>query len=249
MPHCVVKLDLVYQLICLVDGACQRRSPCRHSQHATTRRYHVAVVQFRASVKHLSVLRRCLQAGDRESFFVRTGIPLRRHYYGSGETFIPQRQLSGQFSRGQSTQEIFDIGNRVPRWDEALEMYRLRPVTGYGFLSGRFAIEGSATLNKTGPLHNGYMEVLVGLGLIGVVVLGFILFRVGRWAVTSRAYFPARMLLFALLLYSSASTGFGGSVNLSSVLLMLIAGLADIGRPIGRSRQGSMPRSRLWPER
>jgi len=96
------------------------------------------------------------------------------------------------------------VGIRVHSWAEALEWIAERPVTGWGQkarsdvfqLSERFPDDIKA--RGFGHLHNGYLEILLGFGVVGfifVCVLWVVLLR--------RIKFAASNDLYAFTLYGS----------------------------------------------
>lgn len=91
---------------------------------------------------------------------------------------------------------------RIPRWGAALDAVRDAPVAGYGYRTGtldlidRFehAIPGLATHN----LHNGYVQALVEVGVVGLaLLLAPIVYALTRHARPSPATAAARGMLAA----------------------------------------------------
>jgi O-antigen ligase len=96
-----------------------------------------------------------------------------------------------------------NIGMRIHSWAEALKWIAERPVTGWGRkarsdvikLADRFpdAIKGDF-----GHLHNGYLEILLGFGAVGLIYLCVL------WVVLLRRIkLAASKDLYAFALYSS----------------------------------------------
>ena len=96
-----------------------------------------------------------------------------------------------------------NIGIRIHSWAEALKWIAERPVTGWGRkaridviqLSDRFPDDIKA---RFGHLHNGYLEILVGFGAVGLIFLCIL------WVVLlKRIKLAASKDLYAFALYSS----------------------------------------------
>jgi O-antigen ligase len=72
------------------------------------------------------------------------------------------------FLRGQSPEQFHSLSGRVGWWAPAWELLRENPFLGLGgWAAGRFAVLGQLGDTDTSSLHNGWLEILVGVGLIG----------------------------------------------------------------------------------
>jgi len=102
------------------------------------------------------------------------------------QTFVPasvqQRiQMSKQGKRGIDS----SIAARYDMWDQAWELIKENPILGYGYYATHnLGIEtaGNRKIKKRASLHNGYMQLLLDQGLIGLgifLIFFFISFRVG----------------------------------------------------------------------
>lgn len=75
------------------------------------------------------------------------------------------------FLRGQSKELFLSLSGRVYWWGFALPFLRENPFLGYGaYSAGRFLVakEFGSTLSS---LHNTWMEVLIGTGFVGMILL------------------------------------------------------------------------------
>lgn len=89
------------------------------------------------------------------------------------------------FSHNIVRSETLESGSgRLPIWDHALELSRSRPYFGYGFGTvntlfqmGYFTSAQSSFQGEY--LHNSYLELLLDLGVFGVILLLLALFYVG----------------------------------------------------------------------
>ena len=87
--------------------------------------------------------------------------------------------------RGQSEQLWTSLSGRVNFWRYGWEKFLDRPWTGYGAYAGRFVVLEPLGATVTSTLHNSYMEMLVGVGILGLLpVLAALL---GAWWLLVRA--------------------------------------------------------------
>jgi O-antigen ligase len=74
------------------------------------------------------------------------------------------------FLRGQSPELFYSLTGRVAWWTAAWEIYREHLLLGLGgYAGGRFGVLAALGATETSTLHNAWLEVLVGVGLIGLV--------------------------------------------------------------------------------
>ena len=95
-------------------------------------------------------------------------------------------------------------GIRIHSWVEALHWIAEKPVTGWGQKARSDVIQLSERFPETiknagfGHLHNGYLEILLGFGVVGLVFVCIL------WVVLLRRIkFAASNDLYAFALYSS----------------------------------------------
>jgi O-antigen ligase len=79
--------------------------------------------------------------------------------------------------RDQSTESMQNLTGRTDFWSYAWQQFLLHPITGLGaYAAGRFAIMTKLHID-TGTLHSDWIEMLVGIGIMGLVPFAIALFR------------------------------------------------------------------------
>jgi O-antigen ligase len=137
------------------------------------------------------------------------------------------------FSRGQP-QLLSNLTGRLPWWESAIEVWAVHPWTGYGYgAGGRFV--GLANIGSTSisNVHNGYIEALVGVGLIGFIPLLVGVILVIAWslgAIRAERDVPLAILIVPLVLHTFIDLGFGGWLKPDIILLACLAGIRDWSR-------------------
>jgi O-antigen ligase len=72
------------------------------------------------------------------------------------------------FLRGQSPELFYSLSGRVGWWIYAWEVFRGSPFLGLGGYAGaRFAVLGPLGATEVSSIHNAWLEILLGVGLIG----------------------------------------------------------------------------------
>lgn len=70
--------------------------------------------------------------------------------------------------RGQSPELFYSLSGRVGWWRVAWDVFRDHPLLGLGgWAAGRFAVLGPLGVAEASSIHNGWLEILLGVGLIG----------------------------------------------------------------------------------
>jgi O-antigen ligase len=136
------------------------------------------------------------------------------------------------FSRGQSIGMLTSLSGRVTWWDAALKAATEHLWTGFGFgAGGRFVALERAGFGSVSSLHNGYLEALLGVGLIGLsLLLTIVYFAIIRtWSARSHDL-PRFSLVIPLLVQATVTLGFGGWLGSSFILLGLLAVLPPTPR-------------------
>jgi len=122
---------------------------------------------------------------------------------------------------------------RTSTWGVVVDAWQRRPIGGFGFFAGWFDPEVRAGLARIGfnhwEAHNGYLEVLMGAGIVGVLVLAWLLVGVVRavWRRRDHEWAPTWMALVVFALVSNVS-----ETNIAANRLMwfvLVAVLATAG--------------------
>ena len=80
--------------------------------------------------------------------------------------------------RGQSTEMLFSLSGRNVWWHSAWEVFLRSPIYGYGFgVATRYVV--SKGLGTLSAIHNGWLEVLINVGIIGLIPI--VLVFLGTW--------------------------------------------------------------------
>lgn len=157
--------------------------------------------------------------------------------------------LFSVLSRGRP-ENFTTLTGRLYWWEAAFDTWAAHPWTGWGYAAGgRFVALESIGRGTTSNVHSGYVEALVGVGILGMVPLVYLMVRVGVWSIrrmSTRADVAIAVLIVPLVLRTAVSQGFGGWLNTNFVLFVALAALVDrdqIDRRLARLR-----RSRMVPE-
>jgi hypothetical protein len=149
------------------------------------------------------------------------------------------------FTRGRPEQTVTLTG-RVGWWQSALESFWDEPLTGYGFgVGGRFVAQARIGNVSIPGVHNGYIEALVGVGILGVIPLAYALWKAGSWAyreMRDRRPPANPILIVPLVLHTIVSLGFAGWLNSDFLVFGALVGLSDVA--VRRVRAGPSPGGR-----
>jgi O-antigen ligase len=135
--------------------------------------------------------------------------------------------------RGQNPDLFGSLTGRVTWWAAAIEAWTEHPFTGFGFgAGGRFVALDRAGFGTVSNLHNGYVETLIGIGLMGLMALFLIVSYAFRYAWRKRHAEPALLaILISISLHTTVSLGYGGWLGVDFFLLALLASGSEIGGP------------------
>lgn len=150
--------------------------------------------------------------------------------------------------RNQSLASLSTWSGRISFWESALDAWAVHPWLGYGFgVGGRFVVLKSLGVDRISSLHSGYMETLVGVGLLGSLPLLVGIGLASVWALRSLLQdknTPEAILLVPLLVWTLVSNGFGAWLSgaflvFASLVLMSAAQDGRLG-PVerGGTREG-----------
>lgn len=149
--------------------------------------------------------------------------------------------------RDQNEGSVATLTGRTTFWAAGWEAFQRQPLTGHGLRISRIVALRPIGKEQFTHLHNGYLEALVGVGVLGFVPLMFAAIRMVVWSVRSlaaRVDIPYAMLVFPLILQNAIGMGFGGWFNINFMLFLLIVALGDAtwhtnrkARPAVRSRR------------
>lgn len=161
-----------------------------------------------------------------------------------------QQQIIVALSRDRPSNWV-SLSGRLPWWEAALTAWERHPWTGWGYSTGgRFVALQSIDSDVVSSVHSGFLEVLVGVGILGAIPFLYALGRVVVWAarkMAARADTAIAVLIVPLIIRTAVSPGFGGWLNVEFVLFALLAALADID-PSARRGQRRQPDERAFDQ-
>ncbi|MDH4116423.1 MAG: O-antigen ligase family protein [Acidimicrobiia bacterium] len=135
--------------------------------------------------------------------------------------------------RDQVAGSVRTLTGRTKFWEAAIDAFAAQPLTGYGFGSSRFAVLANIDSDRFTHLHNGYLESLVGVGLLGFIPFMVMVVVAAAWAIrcfrTGR-HVALAVIVPALLAQTLIAQGIGGWLNTNLVLFSLLVALADVHR-------------------
>ena len=148
--------------------------------------------------------------------------------------------------RGESVETLSTLNSRTELWEQAFEMVKARPLTGYGLTASRGVFFETVGL---GGAHNAFVNVLTDAGVFGLLwFLGLlVVLAASLWRLKKRsAFLGDRTLLWAvlgfLLVNSTTNEALGTPANVANIWLFLLVGWVGVlqgGRL--RSAQASGP--------
>lgn len=146
--------------------------------------------------------------------------------------------IAGYFARGESTAQLATLNSRTDLWSYALQAVERKPVFGWGVGASQGIFQAQIGL---GGGHNMFVNVLVDLGLVGLLVwtalVGATVLRIARLSREDAEPGPLvdRTLLAGvitmILVDGFFIEGPGGVANVSSTWLLLTVGwVCALGR-------------------
>jgi O-antigen ligase len=133
--------------------------------------------------------------------------------------------------RNQNEGSLATLTGRTVFWAGAWDAIQQQPLTGHGLGTSRIAALRPVGLERITHLHNGYLEALVGVGVLGFVPLMIAAIRMVVWSVRSLAAkvdVPYAVLAFPLIMQNAIGMGFGGWFNVNYMLFLLVVVLSDV---------------------
>jgi len=162
-----------------------------------------------------------------------------------------QQQIIVALSRDRPSNWI-SLSGRLPWWEAAITAWERHPWTGWGYATGgRFVALQSIGSDVVSSVHSGFLEVLVGVGILGAIPFLYALGRVVVWAVkklAARSDTAIAVLIVPLIIRTAVSPGFGGWLNVEFVLFALLAALADVDSIAGGGQRRHSDERRLDQE-
>ncbi len=157
-------------------------------------------------------------------------------------------QLEGFVNRGQTTEQILSLSQRTELFEIGMGYVAERPIFGHGYL-----IPG--TLLSThyvwaGHAHNLVLEIIMALGIVGlliftalvaIVIRGLVLGLRSRHGRQTGLPAEGAALLALLLVQGVISDSFGGPVGWEVGSLMLCVLISDLGRRWFRNPEAGEP--------
>jgi O-antigen ligase len=135
-------------------------------------------------------------------------------------------------SRNQVEGSLNTLTGRTVFWELAMEGFLRQPLTGYGFGAGsRYGALREGGFDQFTHLHNGFLEALVGVGLLGFIPFVVATARVVWWSlarVFRKIDVPYAIIALPLLIQNTVGLGFGGWLNVNVVLFGLLVVLSDV---------------------
>jgi len=135
-------------------------------------------------------------------------------------------------TRGDGPRNIATLTGRTGFWEAAYIAWLDHPLTGFGFGSGgRFVALRSIGRDTISSLHSGYMEALIGVGLLGIIPLAYAMWRVARWSyvrLLERSEVHFAILVVPLFLHATVANGFAAWLKADTVIFMALVALADV---------------------
>jgi hypothetical protein len=147
---------------------------------------------------------------------------------------IGGQELASVVTRGQTAEQITSLSQRTDLFAIGVDLFRERPLFGHGYL-----IAGpifSTYYDWAGEAHNLLVEIGVSMGIVGLVVFGWLLLTLGRQLASAlirrRGNGPALPLeaaaiLLLVLAQAVVADSFAGAVGYEAGALLWVALIAD----------------------
>jgi len=153
--------------------------------------------------------------------------------------FLSWDTLFSIVSRDQVSGSLTTLTGRTVLWEAGWDAFLRSPITGYGFGAGsRFVALRAIGRDYLSHIHNGFLESLIGVGLLGFVPFIYAVGRTMKWSfgnLRRRVEVPYAILFVPLLMQNFFGLGFGAWFNTNLMLFLLLVGLADaMGVPRAR---------------
>lgn len=137
----------------------------------------------------------------------------------------------GIVSRDQVSGSLNTLTGRTTLWAAGMDAFGQRPITGWGFGAGsRFVALRSIGKDYLTHIHNGFIEALIGVGLLGFIPFIYVVIRTLGWSIRHlqrRIDVQYAILAIPLVLQNMFGLGFGAWFNTNLMMFALLVGLAD----------------------
>jgi O-Antigen ligase len=101
---------------------------------------------------------------------------------------VAAQQLTGYLTRGESGESILSLSGRIPLWEFALGQFNTVPewLGGFGYGTARELLIPSESW--AGSAHSTWLELLLGIGVIGLLLAAADLVLLSTWLIRSRTF-------------------------------------------------------------
>ncbi len=162
--------------------------------------------------------------------------------------FVLRQVLLSRLQGHQSTSDFATLSGRTVLWSTALRQFKSHPLLGAGGgIGGKTVIKniGNYYLQTVSSLHNGFLELLMSLGLIGLIlgVYMLVLVTIRAWREWRKhpEYSSTYVLIVHAWLTTIMSTGVLGWMGYEMAFFLIILTNVDLLR-----RQEMRLRMPLW---
>jgi O-antigen ligase len=153
----------------------------------------------------------------------------------------------------QASSSFVTLSGRTVVWTAAVRQFEKYPLLGVGGgVGGKMVIShiGNMYLEEMSSLHNGFLEVLTGLGIIGFVLGSALLVVASFRAWTAWNAHPEFAGTYVLIIHvwmtTIMSTGLLGWMGYEVAIFLCIITNVDLVREIAR-RPATVPKPVRWP--
>jgi O-antigen ligase len=163
-------------------------------------------------------------------------------------------QLLQVLQGNQSASSFTTLSGRTVVWDAAVNQFKEHPLLGVGGgIGGKVVIAniGNQYLEEMSSLHNGFLEVLTGLGLVGFAV-GMYMLVLTTWRTlqswnSNPEFVGTYVLIIHVWMTTFMSTGILGWMGYEVVLFLCILTNVDLVAERARALTRAQLRPVRWP--
>ena len=155
----------------------------------------------------------------------------------------------------QPDSNFVTLSGRTVVWTAAVRQFELHPFFGVGGgIGGKVVIAhiGNMYLEQLSSLHNGFLEVLTGLGLVGFAIGSYMLVMatLRSWKAweTNPEYAGTYVLIIHVWMTSIMSTGILGWMGFEVALFLCIVANLDLVRRRAQMADVRPPIPAFWPQ-
>ena len=170
-------------------------------------------------------------------------------YYLAGLVLLgaAATQVATYLSRGESGESLASLSGRIPLWEFALRQFESIPEWLGGFGYGAAKILLYPSVPWAGTAHSSWMELLLGVGLIGVFLAAADIVHVGVLSIRSDPFGSSNVvalsvLSFLLIVSPVSETMVVPGIGFTMLALIHVPALAQRRGWLARPRVGRRPR-------